>query len=614
MRHSMMRNFAISFLAIIFVTACSTKPPDALPVARDDIDGVQRQMESYIQHEMKRFKLAGLSIALVDDQKIIWARGFGWADAEAKVPAGPDTRYRVGSVSKMFTDTAAMQLVADGRLDLDAPVQKVLPWFSIGSAWPDAKPITLRQLMSHHSGLPRDMWAGFWVKEAPSPQHDFRAMLRTLAETQVDAPPERMFGYSNVGLDVVGAMIEAASGQPFEQCVQESVLTPLGMQARFTAAMPADARMARAYLKGKKQDEPALRDIPAGGLNASVTDLAYFLMMQFSSGRNREGAVVLPAAQQAAMLQRQYPGLMLDEDPHLGLGWVLTTLGPDIERAGAPVAFHGGATWYFRSQMMMLPEKKLGVVVLSNDGAANEAVDNVARRALALLLEARSGIRQIPFGPGFVPAAQAWTEAQWQSAKTACAGDYMTPVGFFSIKPKGSGLSAQLGDRQLEMREGEAGRLGVRYRLLGLFPIDLGPLSEMGFECAQVDGRHVLFAVRKGMRVLVSEKLPKPPLPANVSRWTGRYKPRLHEGEIAPFDLDEGVRVFQADGRLWVELRTLPVFGGEKTRIVLQPVSETVLRAIGPLSDTGPVVQWVSGKDEAPRFRYSGWVFDRVGE
>jgi len=334
-------------------------------------------------------------------------------------------------------------------------------------------------------------------------------------------------------------------------------------------------------------------------------------MRQFSGGRNRDGAVVLPPAQQAAMLQRQYPGLPFDGDPHFGLGWVLTALGPDTQ---APVAYHGGATGYFRSQVMMLPEQKLGVVVLSNDGVAGEAVDNVARRALALLLEARSGVRQTPFEPGFVPAAQAWTEDQRQSAKTACAGDYMTPFGAGSVKPKGSWLSAQFDGREFDLREGEGGRLGLRYRLFGLFTIDLGPLSETGFECTQADGRQVLFAVLKGQRMLLGEKLAEPSLPPNVSRWVGRYRPRLLEGEVAMFDFEEGARAFQADGRLWAEFRMLPVFGGQKVRAVLQPISETALRVIGPLSDTGPVVQWISDKDEAPRFRYSGWIFERAGE
>ena len=608
----MVRKFAVSLWITVLLAACSSAPPSALPVARDDTSAVQSQLENYIQHEMARFKLAGLSIALVDDQKIVWARGFGWADAAARIPAGPDTRYRVGSISKLFTDTAAMQLVAEDRLNLDAPVQDTLPWFKIGSAWPDEKPITLRQLMAHHSGLPRDIWSGENMKEAPSPQHDFRAVLHTLAETQVDAPPERVFSYSNIGINVVGAMVEVASKQPFEQRIQESVLTPLGMPgAQFSAAVPTDATMARAYFKGKAESEPAMRDVPAGGMTASVTDLARFLMMQFSEGHNREGSVVLPAAQQAAMLQPQYSDLPLNADLRIGLGWMLSTFGPNTVRGGGPVAHHGGTVFYFRSQLMMLPERKLGVVVLSNDGAADVVVHGVARRALALLLEARHGIRQPPPDPGFVPSAQAWTDAQWQSVRTACAGDYVTFSGqIASLKPKGSGLSVRYADRRFEVREGEAGRFGVRYRLIGLFPVNIDTLSEIGFECTQIDGRHVLLAVSGGERILIGERLPEPSLPTDVSRWTGRYKAHLLEGEVSVFD--PVVRVFQDDGRLWVEGQPHEVFGGEKIRLLLQPISETTLRGIGPFSDMGPVVE--IEKSEVPRFRFLGQVFERIAE
>jgi hypothetical protein len=137
----------------------------------------------------------------------------------------------------------------------------------------------------------------------------------------------------------------------------------------------------------------------------------------------------------------------------------------------------------------------------------------------------------------------------------------------------------------------------------------------MGFECTQIDGRHALLAVTNGERMRVGEKLPEPSLPADASRWTGRYKPRLLEGEIPIFDSSKGVRVFQADGRLWAEYQMHGAFSEAKLRALLQPISETALRVIsGPLSDTGSVVQLESEEGEAPRFRFSGWTFERVAE
>lgn len=594
----------------LLLAGCASTPRPAEPVPRDDLAAVQRQLQAYIGHELAAHQLAGLSIALVDGPRTVWAQGFGWADAAAKVPAGPDTLYRVGSISKLFTDTAAMQLVAQGRLALDAPVQRTLPWFRIGTAWPEAGPITLRQLMSHHAGLPRDMDGGMWLKAAPPPGRDFRAMLRGLAQAQVDAPPGLVFGYSNVGLDLVGAMVEAASGEPFEQRLQRAVLEPLGLrEARFSAELPALPAMARGHFKGEPQDEPALRDVPAGGLSASVSELARFVSAQFAGG-----STLLPEPERRAMLQRQFGEAALDADFRVGLGWMLTTFGTDTVHGGGPVAHHAGATFYFRSQLMMLPEQGLGVVVAANDGAAGDVVNRVAQRALALLLEARTGIRQQAATPGFEPAAQPWSAAQWQALREACAGDYMTLAGPVSLRPAGGRLKALAGERELELREGADGRFGLGYRLLGLLPVSLGPLASMGFECRRIDGRQVLLAVQDGERLLAGERLPEARLPPEAETWPGRYRAQVAPGEVMSLAPPGEVRVLRADGRLWAVYRLHPAFGGVPVRAPLQPISARAARLAGPLADTGPVAELISLPGAAPQVRFSGWTFERIGD
>ena len=109
---------------------------------------------------MKANRIIGLSIALVDDQSVVWEQGFGFADKEKKLPATPETIYRLGSISKLFTATAAMQLADQGKLDIDKPVEVYLPEFSIKSRFTDAHAITPRNIMTHHSGLPRDYLKG----------------------------------------------------------------------------------------------------------------------------------------------------------------------------------------------------------------------------------------------------------------------------------------------------------------------------------------------------------------------------------------------------------------------------------------------------------------------
>ena len=603
----------LTLILTVLLSACASLPPPPQPVARGDYAAVQRQLQAYITQQLDQRQVMGLSIALVDDQQLVAAWGHGWADAKAQRPADGHTLYRMASISKLFTSTAAMQLVAQQRLSLDAPIQQTLPWFQLADAQASAR-ITLRQLMTHHSGLPRDTAGGMWLTQPPAPVQDWRAMLRQLAGEMPDAPPGLAMGYSNVALDLVGAAVEAASGQPFEDHLQRAVLAPLGMQqARFSTGTVDDPAMAVGHHQRVAQTEPHLRDVPAGGLVASVSDMARFIAMQFADGRNAQGQAVLPPAQWAEMLRPQNADVPLDLDLRTGLGWQLSTFGMDTVKGGGPVAHHAGATFFFRSQLMVLPEQRLGVLVAANDSNAQTLVNQVAQRALALMLEAKTGIRQSPPEPGFIPSDQPWPDAQRQAVHQACIGDYTTVAGPVAIRAQGNGLQARLGldGQALEMREGQNGRLGLRYRLLGLLPVALGPLAAFGFSCERLAGRDLLVGTVDGQRLLVGERLPPaPPLPEGAAAWAGRYRQRLAPGELV---MTGAVQVELADGRLWVSFNLHPAFGGQRVRTLLWPESPTRARLLGPLVGTGGVIQLQPpAGGEPPIVRFSGSVFDRV--
>lgn len=596
-----------SFINTASLLACSAlwagcgTPPPSVPVARGDVSAVQRQLEAFIAQEMRTHKVAGLSVALVDGQQTTWTHGAGWADQAAKRPAGPDTLYRMGSVSKLFTDTAAMQLVAQGRLDLDAGIEQALPSFRIQTRWGNA-PITVRQLMTHHSGLPRNMLGGMWGASVG----DFRATVRGLANDYAEGPPGLLLSYSNLGVTVVGAAVEQLSGTLFEAHMQRALLDPLGMgSASFSAAVPQSPAMARAYFEGQPREEPALRDVPAGALTASVNDMAKFIAMQFAHGRNARGEVVLPEAQWAEMMRVQNAAVPLDAGLEIGIGWLFTTFGNDTVHGGGPVAHHAGATFYHRAQLMMLPEQRLGVIVAANDGAAGPAVSRIAQRALALMLEAKTGQRQPERVPGFKPSPKPWTDAQRQ----ACIGDYLTPMGGVSIDLDGARLRARWNDKSLDLLEGEDGRLGLGYKLGGLIRVSLGELESIGVQCRTIAGRNVLVAHLDGQSLLVGDRLPPagPPLTAGSAALAGRYEPMLAPGESATI---ESATVEVAGGRLWVSAKVAEAFGGEApTRLPLQLLSDTQAVLLGPLADSGAQITLHRSNDGRQAFDYSGLTF-----
>jgi CubicO group peptidase (beta-lactamase class C family) len=603
--------------AIVGLSGCTSTPPAAEPVAQGDFTSVTRQLTRYIAHEMDAQRVAGLSIALVDDQRVVWAQGFGWADVAERRPAAADTLYRVGSVSKLFTDTAAMQLVAQGRLQLDAPIQQTLPDWRIRSRWetsPASAPITPRQLMTHHSGLPRDVLGGMWGAPV-STVGDFRTMLAGLADPasaeEAAAPPGQAFGYSNVGLDLLGLAIERASGRRFEVHMQQALLDPLGMrEARFSTGPVDSPRMARGHMKSAAQVEPGLRDLPAGGLTASVSDVAKFISMQFANGRNAAGDVLLPAAQVAEMLRVQNADVALDSGFGNGLGWMLATFGRDTVQGGGPVAHHAGATFYHRAQLMMLPAQRLGVIVAANDGAAGPVVNRVAARALALLLEARTGQPQPARVPGYQPAPRPWTDAERQ----ACVGEYSTVAGVATVSTSGDRLRAELGGRRFDLIEGADRWAGLRYRLGGWLPLSLAALEGIGVQCRSVagqDGGHeVLIARYDGQELFAGDRLAPPAeVPAELAALVGRWLPELAPGEVPTL---ERVEVELDAGRLWARPTLAAAFGGSSAaRLPLQVLSPTQAQLVGPVAGTGPVITLRRVEGEA-RIVYSGWVFRRV--
>ena len=191
----------------------------------------------YILRGMRKAGVPALSIALVDDQQLVWAEGFGYADRERRVPATPETVYQVGSITKVINALAAMQFVEQGRMDLDRPITDYLPEFCMHTRWPRAAPITPRALLCHHAGLPTYLLKGFFSDQS------LTELLRELRDEHLAFEPHTVFNYSHLGSDLLGLAVERLTGLPYAEAVQRQLLEPLGMHN--TGVMPDGARLAR---------------------------------------------------------------------------------------------------------------------------------------------------------------------------------------------------------------------------------------------------------------------------------------------------------------------------------------------------------------------------------
>ncbi|MES2948128.1 MAG: serine hydrolase domain-containing protein [Pseudomonadota bacterium] len=583
-------------LCLAALVGCAGAPTRPTTVTRGDYQQAKAYISELIQHEMSKHGVPGLSIALVDDQRIVWAQGFGFADVEKKTPAGADTLYRVGSISKLLTDAAAMQLAEQGRLDIDAPLQTYLPGFAPKTHQPPAAAITLRQLMSHHSGLPRDRLKGF---QNPEPR-PFAELEQELSDEYMAYPPDQHFSYSNVGISLVGRVMEVQSATPFAQHLRQSLLVPMGMsQSSFDVGPAASAQMSLGYRKHDAVPEVALRDVPAGGLNSSVNDLSRFMSMVFAEGSSG-GQQILKPATVAEMLRPQNTAVPLDSNFHVGLGWMLSTLGKSTIQNAGPVAHHGGSIGMFRSALYVLPQHKLGVVVLGNSNTSGGVVDRVATETLKLALQAKAGIQQ----PEYKPAV--WADgAVPASALRDYAGDYTTTMGLVRIQADGRRLKLEALDRKFDLRMRTDGLLGLDYTLLGFIHPDLGPLSEMGFIHRSEDaGRGLLFARVGAQEMLVGQRIAPP------TGLTAAWRKRLGDYTLTNLGSDpkvaERISLVEERGYLMLALSTSDA-PGETLRVVLMPVSDTQARLLGPLAHGGETVRVVT-VDGVEQLAYSGYL------
>ena len=400
---------------------------------------VSKALTTFIEREMRDKGVPALSIALVDSQRIVWSRGFGIEHGVSKQPATAQTVYRVGSVSKLFTDIGVMQLVERGLLELDAPVQRFLPAFA--PANPFGSSVSLRQLMSHRAGVVREPPVGHYFDDTgPS----LSATVASLNHTSLVYAPGSTVKYSNAGIAVVGAVLEQLSGEPFAVYLQRAVLVPMGMTA--SSFVPTSAQLARVpeaemwTQHGRTFPAPsfALGMAPAGSMYSTMPDLARFMSALFAGGVGTRGRV-LRATSLQEMWRPQFaaPGATTG----YGIGFALGMLD------SVQVVEHGGAIYGFATQLSAMPAQQLGVAVSAAKDGVNALTTQIAREALRLMRVARLG-GAITVPPSYTPIPRALA--------SAFAGSYGPPdsavtvvVHDSTVTMQASFLDAQLGLRHL---------------------------------------------------------------------------------------------------------------------------------------------------------------------
>lgn len=590
------RRHTLQAMALAWGTAmlpgCASSRPPSPSVRPGDTDTALAQLREWLDNRVRKQSHINLSLALLDGETIRYATGLGIANPGTHLQASEHVRYRAGSVSKVFTAMAAMQLAEQGRLDLDAPLADVLTGFHMRSRQAGAATVTPRLILRHRSGLPTDWTQGMW-HDQPAP---FSELTHLLHNRYLSLPPDQMYAYSNVGFTLLGAAIEHITGEPFASWMHAHLLAPMGMQhSAFEVAPPSGPMAAMALnAKGQPEQEPGLRDLPAGGLNTCASDLLQLARMWFNQGRVNGTTVLTPASLMAMQTPPQPPSLA--DGATMGLGWHL--LDEELDGVG-PLLWHAGGTPHHHAQLMLLPQLKVAVAVMSSSVDAGELAQEVALKALSLMAMARTGTdatRTLKKGvdPTSPPADP-----------LTYAGLYDTPMGLARIEVEGKNVSAVLAGQRAALVRQPDGYLRLSVRLLGLIPVNLGTLGEVVFNLhPTADGQVWLLARRKGRFMLAGTRLsPVPISPA----WTARLGTYHYVG-TDPFLAEQiqSVRLIEDAGLLLAEVSA----GSDSTAVALAPLNdhEAMVRGLGRgRGDTVLAQQEVAGTT----LLYEGMPFAR---
>lgn len=372
-----------------------------------------RFIDAWLEAQQNYDRLPGISVAIVKDQDIIWSKGYGVSDLKKKTPSTPETLYSICSITKLFTSIAIMQLYEQGKLRLDDSLSSLLPELAIRQQFSDSGPITVRSLLTHSSGLPRESDFPYWS----GPEFKFPSkeeVAAKLDQQETLYPASTYFQYSNLGMTLLGAVVEKVSGKPYEEYVQENILKPLRLTNTYSS-LPQELwgnRLATGYSSINRdgtRDMLPLFDTQgmqaAAGYSSTVIDLANFASWQFRL-LNNGGKEILRASTLKDMQRVHW----VDPDwkVHWGLGFVV------FQNSGNTLTGHSGTCPGYKSILMLDPKEKLAFVVLIN------AMENPWKYAVQMrniLLKGRKDKKHDPAGIDLEQYKGLYNAQPWGSEK-----------------------------------------------------------------------------------------------------------------------------------------------------------------------------------------------------
>ncbi|MCO5356665.1 serine hydrolase domain-containing protein [Acidovorax kalamii] len=558
-----------------------------------------------IRQAMQTSQARAASIALLQGDRLVWQEAFGVVDDSSRAAATTDTRFNVGSVSKVLAALAVMILVDRRLVELDAPVARYLPQFTMLS--PGYRDITVRHLLSHASGLPGTHTHNMF---ALAPLPGYAAELETaLADVHLKHVPGAMAVYCNDGFTLVERIVLAITGQPYPAFVQSAILNPLGMARSGYTLQPLPAgSFAHGYIGDVRQGQEFVMGYATGGLCTTPGDMMKLAAMLMRGGEldgqrivSKEGVTEMGSAQNQGMR------LNLTPEWRWGLGWD-STQHPGLDAAGVVAWQKSGGTMFYSSDFYVLPQA--GMAVLLTGSAPGFKPGPIAEGVLLRALQETGKLRALPPNVSAAIPAQATISSAAVDALLGIYGNYAQPIKAASPDSQQVDLSEWSAKRQ----RWEHLSIGLRLRSDGWWWSDAQPGKQYRWELAE--GRRYLMsrelATSGHYRITMPIAQQMPPAPAPLpAPWSARLGSTWQLINEAPESIPLAMGVGESSLK---ELQELPgyLFWDDSQFLLPMSADRAGMTVQVPLNAGRDLVELVvQTRDKEEQMHAAGWVYRR---
>jgi CubicO group peptidase (beta-lactamase class C family) len=504
-----------TFVNLLLFNCASVK--ESSQIRQGDFSYLKERADESMQNIMQNTKTKGLTVLVMDSLNPIFMKSYGLADKDREV--NENTIFKIASVSKVFTALGILKLVEAGKLKLDAPLNQYIPELLFTPRREGGKQPTIRQLLTHHSGISSDLFNGFYFNPENLPddyQSAFSDLPSKLKPALLAQNPDDIMAYSNLSYSLLGVVIERVSKMKFEDFMQKEIFIPLEMKQTSFLDKFQKENISKGYYPGifwdTMVDPPLIRDLPAGSMSTSAKDMISFFEMIFSDGKYK-GKVIFKESTLKEMYKKQNNSTPFDFDFHIGIPYWFYPTSTNAYYLG-----HGGDLPPFHASLLFSIEHKVGVMVMTNSAnlgslqlasAAQEILDIAIVTKTGKKFERKRDVIDITL------------KKKEQIEKIS--GKYVTQSGVLEVFPSGekAGISFT---SLVKLSPLQDGTFQPEIRLFGFIPLSVAQMQSIKVKSKIHEGEKAGMLSIAGLDAAVISEFKPLPIPQNWKSRVGNYK------------------------------------------------------------------------------------------